>query len=90
MHPEVLASFSMPELGPLSALLSACGLANPSLVLLLAFLALSLCICLVPKNSGERLAGFVPGIGNSLFTAALILWCILSFAGVSTFLYFNF
>jgi len=30
------------------------------------------------------------GIGTTLLTAALLVWCVLSFGGVSTFLYMNF
>jgi alginate O-acetyltransferase complex protein AlgI len=33
---------------------------------------------------------FRPNIRNLLAAAVLLFWCVMSFSGVSTFLYFNF
>ena len=42
------------------------------------------------RNAHEHMEAFRPGIVNSLCTAVLLVWSILSLSGVSTFLYFNF
>jgi len=90
IHPEVLESFAQPELAVLSDALSALGAAQPQLILLLIFLAITLILAVFPKNSSQRLEGFSLSVKEGLFTAVLLVWCIFSFAGVSTFLYFNF
>jgi len=45
---------------------------------------------LLTKNSAERLEMSSLSVKESLITVVLLTWCIFSFAGVSTFLYFNF
>ena len=90
VHKDIIASFSQPELGLISSALGGLGIAQPGLVLLLLFLGMCLFIAVFTKNSAERLAGFSFGVKESLVSAALLVWCIFSFAGVSTFLYFNF
>jgi len=90
IHKEVLASFSQPELKLLSTALGSLGLAQPELIVLLLFVAFCLLIAVFARNSTERLEGFSLSIKESLVTVALLVWCIFSFAGVSTFLYFNF
>ncbi|MER2081444.1 MAG: MBOAT family O-acyltransferase [Ruminococcus sp.] len=42
------------------------------------------------KNTNQRLDGFRPSVPGALLTSCLLVWCIMSFAGVSTFLYWNF
>lgn len=42
------------------------------------------------KNTNERIDAFKPTIGRALTSVIVLVWCILSFAGVSVFLYFNF
>ena len=42
------------------------------------------------RNAREHMLTFRPTFTNLLTTAALRFWCVMSFAGVSTFLYFNF
>ena len=90
IHKEVLASFSQPELKLLSTALGGLGLAQPELIVLLLFVAFCLLIAVFARNSTERMDGFSLSIKESLVTVALLVWCIFSFAGVSTFLYFNF
>lgn len=55
---------------------------------LLMVMLIGLFVALVPKNLYEK--EFKPGMGNALISVVLLVWCILSFSGVSTFLYFNF
>ena len=52
--------------------------------------AVALFIALIPKNGFEKMKEFKPGIINMLVMACLMIWSILSFSGISTFLYFNF
>lgn len=41
-------------------------------------------------NAYEQMCAFRPGWKTCLVTVVLLVWCVLSFSGVSTFLYFNF
>ena len=42
------------------------------------------------KNTNERTLAFKPTYPKVLLTTGLLFWCIMSFAGVSSFLYWNF
>lgn len=42
------------------------------------------------KNTNERILTFKPSYPKVLVTSVLLFWCIMSFAGVSSFLYWNF
>ena len=42
------------------------------------------------KNTNERTLSFKPTYPKALLTTGLLFWCIMSFAGVSSFLYWNF
>lgn len=57
---------------------------------LMAFFITAIVILLYSRNAYEKMERFVPGIFNIITTAILLVWCIFSFSGVSTFLYFNF
>ncbi len=71
------------HVGPLLNMVTA----YPQIHLLLV-MVIGLVIALIPKNLYEK--EFKPGIGNALTSVILLVWCVLSFSGVSTFLYFNF
>lgn len=58
--------------------------------LLTVYFVFAMFIILVCKNSHEKMKAFKPSMINMLTTAGLLVWCILSFTGISTFLYFNF
>lgn len=45
---------------------------------------------LARKNAYERASAFAPEWKRGVVTIVLLVWCVLSFSGVSTFLYFNF
>ena len=60
---------------------------NPQIHLLIVML-IGLFVALIPKNLYEK--EFRTGILNALVSVILLVWCIMSFSGVSTFLYFNF
>lgn len=57
---------------------------------MLVFLAFAMFAILGMKNTNERMNRFKPSLPMSLVTAVLLVWSILSFGGVSTFLYINF
>lgn len=50
----------------------------------------TLLVIFLAPNAGQCAGRFRPRIWNALLTAFLFLWCVLSLAGVSSFLYFNF
>ena len=62
---------------------------NPAPILTFFYLG-AMALSLGPRNSVSQAEGFRPGIVHLLCTAVLLVWCILSLSGVSTFLYFNF
>ncbi|MCR5671153.1 MAG: MBOAT family protein [Butyrivibrio sp.] len=59
-------------------------------VCLWLFVIASAVVIFLGKNAVERAGKAKIGIKTTVVTAALLTWCILSFAGVSTFLYMNF
>ena len=71
------------HVGPLLRIVKA----HPQIHLLI-WMTIGLFIALVPKNLYEK--EFKPGIVNAMISIVLLVWCIMSFSGVSTFLYFNF
>jgi len=71
----------------IKSILSFDGVLNAILIVLIFGLAI---ICLCTKNVQERVKSFRPRIHNLLTTVFLLVWCILSLSGVSTFLYVNF
>ncbi len=58
------------------------------LIMLVFYLVVSFAVVLFLKNINE--IKFQPKISNSLITVLFLVWSIVSFSGVSTFLYFNF
>lgn len=42
------------------------------------------------KNTNQRISAFQPSFLKAILTSGLLFWCIMSFAGVSSFLYWNF
>lgn len=42
------------------------------------------------QNAFEKMTAFRPTAGRLLSAAFLLVWCVFSFSGISTFLYFNF
>lgn len=59
-------------------------------ILMFLILALGLYFAMIGKNAQERTARLKYGTVSAAVTVVLAVWCILSFSGVSTFLYFNF
>ncbi len=59
-------------------------------LLMFLILAAGLYLAMIGKNAVERTARLKYGAGTAAVTAVLMVWCVLSFSGVSAFLYFNF
>ena len=62
---------------------------HPELFLLVLF-GCAMALLLIPQNARWHMEQFHPTGWNLLGSIILIIWCIMSFSGVSTFLYFNF
>ena len=57
---------------------------------MIAFFVVAMWIILGSKNAFEKMQEFVPTVKKMIETIILLVWCVFSFSGVSTFLYFNF
>ena len=88
--PEIMNAFALPEMTFVLNLLPGAGALSAFPVLLIGFFVVSMGIALFSRNAYERMKTFKPNVFVMLYTAVLAVWCVLSFAGVSTFLYFNF
>jgi len=54
------------------------------------FMGVSVYLAFIGRNAAERVEKSRFGTGSGLLTAVLFLYCVVSLAGVSSFLYFNF
>ena len=54
------------------------------------FVGTAFALILGSRNAYEKMLAFKPAIGRLLAISLLFVWCVFSFAGISTFLYFNF
>ena len=92
MHisPDIYLLFIMKEVNMVLGMLGPVGafLTTHYQWYMIMYLVLSFIICLCAKNLHEE--KFTPTIGKAILSALLLIWAIISFAGVSTFLYFNF
>lgn len=59
-------------------------------ILMFVILAAGLYLSMAGRNANERVARLKYGPVSAAVLVVLAVWCILSFSGVSTFLYFNF
>lgn len=57
---------------------------------LLGYIVLPLVAVLGMRTAVEKMQTMKPKITTSVVIAVLLVWCVISFSGVSTFLYFNF
>lgn len=61
-----------------------------SVIMPVALFAFAFFASVFMKNTNQRITGFKPSLPKALLTPCILVWCIMSFAGVSTFLYWNF
>ena len=66
------------------------GLFACDYILMFGYMAAAWAILLCCKNTNEHIEDFKATAGKAVFTAVVLLWSIVSFSEVSTFLYFNF
>lgn len=59
-------------------------------ILMVLILAAGLYLAMAGRNAAQRVERAKYGAGSAVLFAALAVWCVLTFSGVSTFLYFNF
>lgn len=58
--------------------------------LIWGYFLFAMLLTLGSKNAYEKMCSFRPALFHVAVTSFLLMWCVFSFAGVSTFLYFNF
>ena len=61
-----------------------------SIVTVVGLFAFAFVASVFLKNTNERTLAFKPTYPKALLTTGVFFWCIMSFAGVSSFLYWNF
>lgn len=92
MHisPDVFSLFIMNEINTVLGMLGPVGafLNTHFQWYMIVYLVLSFVICLCCKNLHEE--EFRPTAGKAILSALLLIWAVISFSGVSVFLYFNF
>ncbi len=82
--------FHTPEFFYLFKVLRLNVLPYGSYFLMLGYMGAAWFLLLACRNVNEKLADFRPTAVRALWTAGLLLWSLVSFSEVSTFLYFNF
>lgn len=89
---KLASAFNMPEFYPLTKLVDMKFPAyNNILSLILLIFFLIICAVLIfRKNAHERAFESKLTTKTYVFTGILLVWCIISFSQVSTFIYFNF
>ena len=87
---EIFSLFIMNEVNTVLGMLGPLGALSAAHYqwYMIAYLILSFVICLCCKNLHEE--KFVPTKSKAVVSALLLIWAVISFSGVSTFLYFNF
>ncbi|MCM1091434.1 MAG: MBOAT family protein [Muribaculum sp.] len=88
---QIADAFRLPEFLLLFRSQAAAGILDNYPYLFVGILfALALWILLGEKNAYEKMQNFKPTAGRGAATVLLLVWCVMSLSGVSTFLYFNF
>ena len=86
-----ISAFTLPEFTVLSnVILNKDILSLFPCFYLLAFFAFASFAMFFMPNAKAQMDSFKPGIVKSFAVAFILVWCIFSFSGMSTFLYFNF
>lgn len=86
----ILDAFCLDEFWYVMKVLGLAGLPYSELYLCILFLAAALYLIFFHGNASEMAERFRANKRSMAGTAVLLLWCVLSLSGVSTFLYFNF
>ena len=87
---ETLASGVLDsEMTAIGTLLPALGPAMSGLVLAL-LVGVGLAVSLWPRNTIQQMEDFRPSTGSAVICGVLLVWAVLSFSSVATFIYSNF
>lgn len=79
------------EINTIFSLLSIDNLIQKNLEIVIAVIFFVMFFALIKlKNIPQKMSEFKPSLIHAAITAVLLVWSIISFSGVSTFLYFNF
>lgn len=91
VNENILNAFLLPEIKLLYTHIPQLGFLEwQPQPLLTLFYGGAMALILGPTNAYEHMRTFRPTVGKLLVSVVLIVWCVMSFSGVSTFLYFNF
>ena len=91
INSEIVDSFMLVEVELLFDLINSNWRAGSAAYLGICFFSLiSFGLTLFAPNSYEKMKTFKPTFFNLAMMSCLLIWCIMSLSGVSTFLYFNF
>ena len=82
--------FNMGEFWYVLKILKIAALPYAKYYIMIVFTIVALGITFFGKNIDALANQWKPKVMNGLITAVLFVWCVISFSGVSTFLYFNF
>lgn len=88
INSATVSSFNLTEFNLVTNYIDFFG-RHPGIIVIL-FLVITIALMLGSKNAYEKMQVLKPAIPRMVITALLLTWCIFSFSGVNTFLYFNF
>lgn len=90
ISPELAECFRVDEFWYVLKVLRLDSLPVSRYILMFAILLTGLYFAMIGKNAQQRTARLKYRTGAAAVITVLMVWCVLSFSGVSTFLYFNF
>lgn len=89
MFPEMLQAFMLPEVNVLIEVAFKDSNVVRALIMVAVYVAVFIC-AIVAKNTNEKLLVFKPNVRTVVFCSFVLAWCIVSFSGVTSFIYVNF
>ena len=87
---QITEAFNLEEFWYVIKILHLDRLPGSELYLCFVFLAVALWLVFFARNAGEREKSFEPNGKTMFVTAFLMIWCVVSLSGVSSFLYYRF
>lgn len=90
VHKSISECFQLPEFFYVLKIFKLDTLPLGSCYCMFLFIIIAVVLLFFKKNLYETEEKHKPGIISTLSLSVLFVWCVLSFSGVSTFLYFNF
>lgn len=90
VNESIVSAFNLSEFEPIYLLFGSGCEAFLPYICMITLSAFAVFASMFMRNTNERIETFKPTPAMSAVCAVLLVWCVVSFAGVSTFLYFNF